>query len=129
MKSSKTNRNIFSSHQLFKSYFHLSCCCFCKSHDQYISGVNSRFFYKMSDTLNNDSCLAGSRSGKHHHRPIHMRYGSFLCLIKISHTLNFSIALRIRFKDSSLPRSSISSVAPPGVICLPETAVRIGHIT
>ena len=42
---------------------------------------------------------------------------------------NNSIPLRIRAIDSSLPRSSISSVAPPGVICLPDTAVRTGHIT
>ena len=33
------------------------------------------------------------------------------------------------YMDSSLPSTSIISVAPAGVICLPETAVRIGHIT
>ena len=42
---------------------------------------------------------------------------------------NFSIAASIRAIVSSFPSTSISSVAPPGVICLPETAVRIGHIT
>ena len=34
----------------------------------------------------------------------------------------------IRFKDSSLPMISMISVAPAGVICFPETAVRTGHI-
>lgn len=42
---------------------------------------------------------------------------------------NNSIPLRIRARDSSFPSTSIISVAPAGVICLPETAVRIGHIT
>ena len=40
-----------------------------------------------------------------------------------------AIPVRIRFKDSSLPIISIISVAPAGVICLPETAVRTGHNT
>lgn len=42
---------------------------------------------------------------------------------------SFAIAASIRAIVSSLPSTSMSSVAPPGVICLPETAVRIGHIT
>lgn len=45
------------------------------------------------------------------------------------HYDSFSMAVLIRATDSSLPRTSISSVAPPGVICFPDTAVRIGHIT
>ena len=42
---------------------------------------------------------------------------------------SFSIPFRILARDSSFPNTSIISVAPAGVICLPDTAVRIGHIT
>ena len=42
---------------------------------------------------------------------------------------NSSIPFLIRAIDSSFPMISIISVAPAGVICLPETAVRIGHNT
>ena len=40
-----------------------------------------------------------------------------------------SIPALIRDKDSSFPRISMISVAPAGVICLPETAVRTGQST
>ena len=42
---------------------------------------------------------------------------------------NFSIAALILLTVSSLPIISIISVAPPGVMRFPETAVRTGHIT
>ena len=38
-----------------------------------------------------------------------------------------SIPFLIRFKDSSLPITSIISVAPAGVICFPDTAVLTGQ--
>lgn len=40
-----------------------------------------------------------------------------------------AIAASTLTRVSSFPITSMISVAPPGVICLPETAVRTGHIT
>ncbi len=52
-----------------------------------------------------------------------------LALFKYYFPASISIPTRILRRDSSLPSTSMISVAPPGVLCLPETAVRTGHIT
>ena len=49
--------------------------------------------------------------------------------ISVYYLLNNSIAFLILSTDSALPRTSMISVAPPGVFCFPETAVLTGHIT
>ncbi len=41
---------------------------------------------------------------------------------------SFLMPASSRFRDSSLPSTSMISVAPAGVICLPERAIRIGHM-
>lgn len=51
---------------------------------------------------------------------------------KCNHALacsNLSMPIFILFKDSSLPSKSNSSIAPPGVYCFPDRAVRMGHNT
>ena len=57
-----------------------------------------------------------------------------ICMIVLSYTNSklikkVTIPFLILFRVSSFPRISMISVAPAGVICLPETAVLTGHIT
>ena len=47
----------------------------------------------------------------------------------LSYASRSAIPFLIRSRDSSFPSTSMISVAPAGVICFPETAVRMGHIT
>ena len=42
---------------------------------------------------------------------------------------SFAIAARILAMDSSLPRISMISVAPAGVVIFPDTAIRTGQST
>lgn len=98
---------------------------------------------QMANSPDDQISLAASGAGDHLHgtgsvcNRFVLGRGSFPCRLMtevIFHSsfcnasFNKAMPLRIRARDSSLPRTSIISVAPAGVICLPDTAVLTGHI-
>jgi hypothetical protein len=106
---------------------------------------------EMADTFNDDECFAASGSCQYKAGPF-TDNGAVLGWIAARRPLligrrimggkrgktggtqdrlafSFSMPVRMRVRDSSLPSTSMISVAPAGVVCMPETAVRIGQNT
>ena len=128
MKGSKTHRQMAAAHQPVKPAPHLSRRCPGEGHYKNITRSHTGFFYEPLRSPGNHKGLSRTGAGQYKHRSPVMFNCFFLGAVYL-HASSFSMALRILAKDSSLPMTSIISVAPAGVICLPETAVRIGHIT
>ena len=130
VEGSKGNPRLTLAAQFQKALLHLHRCRFGKRNYQNMGCLHPIFCNQIFCSLGNHGCLAAPRSRQYHAWTAVVRNGSLLCLVKFLHYfVNNSIPLLMRASDSSLPNTSISSVAPPGVICLPDTAVRIGHIT
>ena len=118
---------------LFIALLHFPGRCPGKCDYQNMGGIHACFFRKITDPVGDDCRLARTGSCQNQHRTFPVPDCRFLCVVKChlldSYASSICIPLRILARDSSLPRTSMISVAPAGVICLPETAVRMGHIT
>ena len=121
---------VFFPRQSQKPFLHLRGRRSCERNDKNAGGVNARLQQSL-DSVCNYCRFSGPRTREDHHRSIPVFQGHHLCLIKIHYSAasRSSIPFLIRARDSSFPMISMISVAPAGVICFPDTAVRIGHIT
>ena len=130
MKGSESYITSFLIHEFQKTFFHLYCRCSGKSYNQNRRSRYLPLFDHVCSSLHNNGSFARAWACQDHHGSRQVDDRPELRWISLHiYLLNFSIAAFTRLIVSSLPMISMISVAPAGVICLPETAVRRGHIT
>ena len=129
MKGTKSNRCITSLHCIVKTLPHLDGCCFGKRDDQDFRWADPLLFDQVFCSLGDNGGFSGARPCKTDAGTCSMGDCPGLSFTQtIDYFYNFSIAAWMRLMDSSFPRISRISVAPAGVVCLPERAVWIGHM-
>ena len=130
VECSKSNFTSVLSHEFQKSFFHLCCRCSGKSYNQNRRSRYLPLIDHVCSSLHNNGSFPRAGACQDHHWSRQVSDRPKLRWISLHiYLLNFSIAAFTRLIVSSLPMISMISVAPAGVICLPETAVRRGHIT